>query len=191
MQDYVIHRSTRRCRVSHRPLRPGETFYSVVEAKGASTVRYDIAAENWSGPPEHSIAWWRSVRPQTPLTGPTATPDETLRQRLAELCDDPTQAVLAYLLAMLLLRRRVLELLPEDETWGQTACEEAANGQPVRLRCGEDQSEYAVELPAMEIGAAEYQQYQQALQQLLVMEAAGDDGEAAEPEEGDDRAEAA
>ncbi len=36
MQDFTVHRCSRRCQKSDRPLEPGERFYSVVSRKGAN-----------------------------------------------------------------------------------------------------------------------------------------------------------
>lgn len=116
MQDYTIGRSTRRCRHSGRPLAPGEKFYSILESKGDKVVRFEIAAANWSEPPPDAIAWWAGeVPPAAPAVRRPATKAE-LRSHLATLSEDPASAPLAYLLAMLLVRRRVLEIVSDEET---------------------------------------------------------------------------
>lgn len=118
MQDFSIGRSTRRCRHSGRPLSPGEKFYSVIEAKGDKVVRFEIAAAHWTEPPTDAIAWWAGeIPPAAPAVRRPATKAE-LRAHLASLSEDPASAPLAYLLAMLLVRRRVLEIVNDDENSG-------------------------------------------------------------------------
>ncbi len=117
MNDFVIGRCSRRCRVSDRPLEPGERFYSVAVAKGGEVMRYDISESNWTGPPTEALGWWRGTMAPPKPRRIIATPNSQLVEILGQLCNDPNQRPLAYLLGVLLVRRKVLHPeLSEEQT---------------------------------------------------------------------------
>ena len=107
-QDYSISKCSRKCAIGERELNPGELFYSVLEAEGEKISRKDIAAENWNGPSDSMIGWWRSEMPQAGPKKLRLAPNGVLLDTLAELIEKPGQEKLAYVLALLLVRRRVL-----------------------------------------------------------------------------------
>lgn len=121
LQDFSISRCSRRCHVGQRTLVPGEAFYSVVTAEGDNLSRIDIAAENWTGPPPQSVGWWRSQMPPEGSRKLRPAPDTVLLETLCQLVERPECESLAYLLALLLVRRRVLT---EDESLGCQATDE-------------------------------------------------------------------
>lgn len=121
LQDFSISRCSRRCHVGQRPLEPGEAFYSVILADGESLNRADIAVQNWTGPPPHSVGWWRSQMPPAGQRKLRPAPDSVLLETLSQLVERPESEPLAYLLALLLVRRRVLT---EDENFGCQATDE-------------------------------------------------------------------
>jgi hypothetical protein len=109
LQDYAIGRSTRRCRLSDRPLVPGERYYSVIVPNGAEVARYEIAESAWQGPPPEAIGWWRGIVAPLQVKKLVPTPVEELLDALSQLCEDPSQPQLAHLLGVMLLRRRILQ----------------------------------------------------------------------------------
>ncbi len=110
------------CMIGQRPLEAGEAFYSVIIAdKGEQLTRADIAAENWSGPPPHTVGWWRSSMPSVGARKLRPAPDDVLLETLSQLVERPDNEALAYLLALLLVRRRVLT---EDESLGSQVTDE-------------------------------------------------------------------
>ncbi len=115
MNDYVIGRCSRRCRVSDRPLEPGERFFSVAVAAGGEIVRFDIAESSWTGAPPNAVGWWRGKMASTKLKQVVPTPNAQLVEILGQLCDDPRRHAVAHLLGVLLVRRRVLYEEPDDE----------------------------------------------------------------------------
>ena len=117
MQDYTVQRCTRRCQKSDRPLEPGERFYSVVVAHGTELLRFDCSEKEWDGPPDGAIGWWRGRMPATGNVTRTPTPTGMLLETLSQLCECPEEASLAYLLGILLVRRRVL-IEAEDASAG-------------------------------------------------------------------------
>lgn len=113
MQDYSIQRCTRRCHKTDRPLEPGESFYSVVVSKGSELLRFDYAEIAWDGPPDGAIGWWRGKMPQPSVHSRKPVPDSVLLETLSDLCEQPEESSLAYLLGVLLVRRKVLTQIEE------------------------------------------------------------------------------
>jgi hypothetical protein len=108
--DYEIGPCTRRCAATGRALAPGESYYSALSLEGGTTVRRDFAAEAWLAPPPEAIAWW-----QTRATGDANAegrrpPNEALLDLLSALADEPAEGEFRYVLALLLLRRRLVKL---------------------------------------------------------------------------------
>lgn len=108
MQEYSIHRSQRRCQQTDRAFVPGESYYSVVLARGSELIRMDLARDVWNGPPEGTVGWWLSRMPTKAPGKPTPAPAAVLIQTLETLLEDPSKQQLAYLLALILVRRRIL-----------------------------------------------------------------------------------
>ena len=108
MQDYSISKCTRKCAVSGRGLEPGESYVSVILADGENVVRQDIASSEWKGPSENAIGWWESCMPANSTRKLKPAPNGVLMDTLSQLIESPGQEPLAYLLALLLMRRRVL-----------------------------------------------------------------------------------
>ncbi len=115
MEAYHVPRCSRRCWATGRTLQPGEGYYSVLLWEGGELVRRDYSVEAWHGPPEEAIGWWRGEVPSGPPKPDVATPEQLLAW-LEQLLQQPEQADLCYVLALLLVRRRVLRL--ERETTG-------------------------------------------------------------------------
>ena len=86
--DYEIHRSTRHCAKTGRELKPGETFYSVLNAAGAELVREDFSAEAWEGPPEGAIGWWKSHVPSPDARKLHWAPNDVMLDLFEQLADD-------------------------------------------------------------------------------------------------------
>ena len=109
MQDYSISKCTRRCAISGRALEPNESYFSVIVATGDDVSRMDIAAQAWTGPAADAIGWWRSKMPAAAAKRLRPAPAGVLLDTLSELLQRPGKDALAYLLALLLVRRRVLQ----------------------------------------------------------------------------------
>lgn len=106
--DYELERCSRHCVSSGRELTPGEAFYSVLVAEGAELHRYDYSAEAWRGPPENAIGWWRSQIPGRNAKRKHWAPNDVMLEVFDELADQPDKQDVRYVLALLLVRRRVL-----------------------------------------------------------------------------------
>jgi len=162
MNDYVIGRCSRRCRVSDRPLKPGERFYSVAVATGGEIIRFDIAESSWTGAPPDAVGWWRGSMAPTKPKRIVPTPNSQLVEKLGQLCDDPKQYPVAHMLGVLLVRRKVLHEEPDEElTAGET---------PSQQRLVHPTTEQTFFVPVVEPDATSVKEVQVALQALLYTE---------------------
>ena len=114
MQDYAIHRSSRKCHKDHRPFETSERYYSVVLQKGGELVRQDYGDGHWIGPPEGAVGWWVSQMPAKKTGKLTSAPTHVLLDTLERLCESPDDTELAFVLALLLVRRRALSDLDSE-----------------------------------------------------------------------------
>ncbi|MFO0939134.1 MAG: hypothetical protein U0930_00050 [Pirellulales bacterium] len=108
LQDYPTTKSSRRCSLTGAEFAPGESYISVLIPEGDEITRMDISAKQWAQPPENAIGWWKCRMPDAQRRGSRPAPNSVLLDMLAELLQRPDKAQLAYLLAVLLVRRRVL-----------------------------------------------------------------------------------
>lgn len=109
MIDFEVQRCTRHCAVTGRELKPGEVFYSVLIPDQEGWRRMDYSLEAWHGPPDECIAWWRTQLPTASQKRQWA-PGEVMIRWFEELADRPDQADVRYVLALLMVRRRILRL---------------------------------------------------------------------------------
>jgi hypothetical protein len=108
--DFEVQRSTRRCAATQRALEPGEECYSVLEVAGADVIRKDFGVDAWAGPPDGAFGWWRGRVPDVVAKKIKLAPNEILLQLFDQLAEQPDQADLRYVLALLLIRRRVMRI---------------------------------------------------------------------------------
>jgi len=108
--DYEVQRSTRRCAATGQEFAPGESFYSVLVAEGAELRRLDYAAGAWPGPPAEAIAWWKSQVPDRNASRMHWAPNDVMLHFFDELAEQPDRQDMRYVLALLLVRRRVMRL---------------------------------------------------------------------------------
>ncbi len=106
--DYEIQRCTRRCAATEREFSAGEEFFSVLIAEGAELRRLDYCADAWEGPPENATGWWRSRMPSATQKRMHWAPNEVMLHFFEELEDQPDRLDMRFVLALLLVRRRVL-----------------------------------------------------------------------------------
>ncbi len=110
MIDYEVQRCTRHCAVSQRELQPGETFYSTLTAEGAEVVRRDYSDEHWQGPPAGVLGWWKSRMPERDARKLHFAPNDVMLELLESFESQPEMQDMRYVLALLLIRRRVVRL---------------------------------------------------------------------------------
>lgn len=134
MFDFEIARFTRHCHATGRELAAGESFYSVLVTEGAEVIRRDFAAAAWPGPPEKSLGWWKSQVPQPHANKVNLAPSEVMLQYFQELEGRPDKEDERYVLALLMIRRRVLrqERTEQDDLGREVAV----------LYCSRNETEY-------------------------------------------------
>ena len=111
MMDYDVQRCTRRCEATNRELAEGETYYSVLVLDGADLQRHDYSTEAWQGPPaEGVVGWWKAQVPTRQAKHARMAPNEVLLELFQELQGQPAAQDMLYVLALLLVRRRVFRL---------------------------------------------------------------------------------
>jgi hypothetical protein len=135
VMDYEIQRSTRHCGKTGRELKPGEAFYSVLTAMGAGVTREDFSVEAWEGPPAEALGWWKSHVPSPDAKKMHWAPNDVMLDLFEDLAEDAKQSDLRYVLALLLIRRRVMRL--EDTEAGET-------GETMILYCPRRESEHRI-----------------------------------------------
>lgn len=159
--DYEIHRAARHCAATGRELAEGEEFYSVLVPDHGGWKRLDYAAAAWPGPPdEGALGWWKSRMPTRESKKARLAPNDVLLEYFQELVDQPAELDALYVLALLLVRRRVLRL--EDTEHDST------RGSILVLFCPRDESTYRV--AERSLGETETNEIQARLSQLLYAE---------------------
>ena len=158
MLDYEIQRCSRRCAATGREPKIGEVCYSVLVPEGATVARHDYSAEAWHGPPDNAIGWWK-----TTIVDPSAgrlhwAPSDVMLNYFERLADDAPAEDARYVLALLLVRRRVLRVERREADASGRDC--------LVLYCSRNEAEYRVPevLPTPERAAAIEQQLAELLQ---------------------------
>jgi hypothetical protein len=152
MTDYEIGRCTRRCFITGRELGEGEVCYSALMPDGTGVVRRDYASDAWEGPPEGAIGWWKTVVVDPAAGRATWAPQDVMLNFFERLLDEPASEDARYVLALLLVQRRILRVEEEEK--------DAAGRGTLRLHCSRNQREYRVAevMPTRERSAAIQQQ---------------------------------
>ena len=115
MLDFDVQRFTRRCAQTERELQPGDVFYSVLVAEGASVVRRDYWADVWEGPPSGAIGVWKSQVPDVHSKKMHWAPNDVILHYFEQLASEPEKADMRYVLALLMIRRRIVRLEDTEE----------------------------------------------------------------------------
>lgn len=163
MQDYSIAKSSRKCSVSGQVLEPGQSYISAITSQGEEVKRIDIAASEWKEPGENIIGWWRCRMPDAKSAKLKPAPNGVLLDTLAELLEKPGKESLAYVLAVLLVRRRVL-----SEEQSLELDEDLEDATSWTLVCSADDRQWNV--PLMDPSPEEILRLQEELNGLLFTE---------------------
>jgi hypothetical protein len=164
--DFEVQRCTRCCAATERALEPGDECYSVLEIVGAEVVRKDFSAEAWKGAPDTAFGWWKSRVPEPTAKKIKLAPNDVLLELFDQLADKPEQQDLRYVLALLLIRRRVLRVDVTSVSPGEndTATDHAAETMTLYCPKRDTTCEVAVAMPNSE----RIDEIQQQLSELLV-----------------------
>ncbi|MGI9467574.1 MAG: hypothetical protein ACR2OA_10675 [Rubripirellula sp.] len=173
--EYKVSRCTRQCHHLKRPLREGEWYYSVVLESGDDFVRQDYAAESWSEPPDGAVGWWKCRMPTSDEKKMVLAPIEVLTDLLRQMGNQPEKAKSRYLLALMLMRKRVIRPVETDEAQVDLMQVEV-------IATGAE-----IDIPVCVINRGESEQLREELDQLLYceaeeMEVGGQQDEASEVE---------
>jgi hypothetical protein len=153
--EYEIHACTRRCAVTGRDLAPGEAYYSALLPDGLSWRRADYSIEAWQGPPAEALGWWKSQRPDERRRH--WAPNDILLDFFDQLEGRPDTQDTRYVLALFLVRRRVMRL-EDTET-------DPAGGECLVLACPRRDTTHRV--PVVAPDEARANQIQEELARLL------------------------
>ncbi len=160
--DFDVQRCSRRCAITGRELAPGETYYSALVPSWATVEWHDYSSEAWPGPPAEALGWWKSQVPTVETKKTQWAPNDVMLELFDEMADSQDRADVRYVLALLLIRRRVLRLeeTQRDEHERET----------LLVYCPRRETDYKVLVVMPEGDRAA--QIQQTLAQLLFRDAA-------------------
>lgn len=154
--EFEVARASRSCAATGRELRDGERFFSALVPAGAQLERRDYSPEGWTGPPAEALAWWQATMPSRSARRARLAPNDVLLELFEELAARPEVQDQRYVLALLLVRRRVLRLEENIAAGGQDVC---------RLFCPRNEQTY--EVPVAVPDAERAQEIQDELARLL------------------------
>ena len=165
--DFEVQRSSRRCAATDLPLEPGDVCYSVLEIRGAEVVRKDYSSTSWTEPPNEAFAWWRTTIPEPAARKIKLAPNDALLELFDHLADDPVHLDMRYVLALLLVRRRVFRLeAPGDALAVETSEKHRPPQEMMYVYCSKRETAYEV-LASMPDNAR-IDEIQQRLSDLLI-----------------------
>lgn len=136
--DLKVQRPRGVCARTGRTLSAGEPMVSALVRDSGTLERIDCLAEAWEGPPAGTLAWWRSVYAPAAAAGPTLAPADVLLDVFEELEARPDEVALRYLIALQLVRRKVLRIVE------QAAETPADHDETLVVACRKRRSEYRV-----------------------------------------------
>ncbi|QDT13130.1 hypothetical protein [Planctomycetes bacterium K23_9] len=160
--EYKVGRCSRQCFAQQRPLREGEVYYSVIIEADEDFERRDYSAEAWQGPPEEAVGHWKCRMPKSAERKLVLAPKEVLIDLLRQMEDFPEKAKPRYLLALTMLRKRILRPAPDGEG-------AKVNDGMLRVQFVEDSS--ILEIPSCAIGRSETDELLGQLNELLYCDA--------------------
>ncbi len=157
MMEFEIQKCARRCARSERELRPGDLVYSALVSEASTIERRDFAEEAWDGPPENAVGWWQARIPTPEQNRVQWAPHEVMLHYFVELEAAADQQDLRYVLALLMVRRRILRLEGSES--------EGEQGEQLVLYCPGNETEYRI--PVVTPEGPRVQEIQQELARLL------------------------
>jgi len=114
VMEYEIARSAKSCTATGREFVPGETFFSALIALGAELKRCDYSTAAWQGPPPGTVGWWKSQMSDQSVRRSHWAPNDVLLSFFDDLAEQPDKQDMRYVLALLLVRRRVMRMEEEQ-----------------------------------------------------------------------------
>jgi hypothetical protein len=111
--EYEIARTSGRCAVTDRVLQEGEPYYTALFETADTLERRDFSVEAWQAPPQGCFCFWKTRMPvRDRKRQPIVINQEVLTQIFLQLEETESQMKqrFRFILALLLLRKRVLKL---------------------------------------------------------------------------------
>lgn len=143
--ELKLHRPHAACEQTGRPFTAGDLLVSALVRSEGRLDRRDYAATAWEGAPDNTLAWWRSTFPAATATGSTLAPADVLLDVLEELTGRESDAALRYLVALELVRRRVVRFVERHDSARGDRPEAAGSTQPdLVVACRKRDREYRV-----------------------------------------------
>ncbi|NIL98634.1 MAG: hypothetical protein GTO53_11915 [Planctomycetales bacterium] len=160
--EFEVQRCTRQCAATGQEFEAEQEFFSVLLVEEAQVVRKDYSTAAWQGPPPDALGWWKSRMPARHAHRLHWAPNDIMLEYFEELQDQPDKQDVRYVLALLMIRRRVLRLEEQEQT--------AEGGQKLTLYCPRREKSY--ELGVVEPDRQRQQEIQEELAALLFADAA-------------------
>jgi hypothetical protein len=161
MLDFEVQRCTRHCAETGREFVPGETYFSALIEQGGDVVRRDYSVEAWRTPPAGALGWWKSQMPEPHARKLHWAPNDVMLHYFEQLDGVADKQDVRYILALLMIRRRVLRL-EQTET-------DAQGGEVLALYCPRNENEYRAAVAAP--GDRRVHEIQEELARLLQTDA--------------------
>ena len=133
----------------------------MLELRGADVVRSDFCLTSWQGPPANAVGWWKSRMPHHHDTRARWAPNDVMLHLLEELGQDEDQRDMRYVLALLLIRRKVVKLQSSDT--------DELGRERMRVYCRKTETMY--EIPVLTPSVERSEEIQQELSRLLFADA--------------------
>lgn len=111
MTDFEVSRPAGQCSATGRTFVEGESFYSALFAVGESFERKDYCEDQWAGPPEGALCFFKTRMPRKEEPKRTFVDDDLLINFFTRLADsdDASKLRFRFVLSLILLRKRLLK----------------------------------------------------------------------------------
>lgn len=126
MTEYEIGKSAGLCSACQQPLAPQSDFYSAVFERANGFERRDFCSACWAGPPSDSFCHFKARAPTREARPRVFIDDNALVEfflRLGAHTDDPTKCDFRFVLALILMRKRILKYERTTRREGQETWE--------------------------------------------------------------------
>lgn len=145
-QQWDVETATGRCSVTGREFTEGDEFYTVLCEDGESFRRQDVSVDQWKGPPEGAFCHFKTRVPVKEKPKQLLVNNHLLFvffERLAHETE-PTRVHFRFVLALLLMRKRILRYdgtINEggQEVWELTVPRDKSKHHVVNPRLSDDQ----------------------------------------------------
>ena len=122
MLHFEFKKSSRKCYASEREFKPGDGFYSaLLECEDGQSERRDFSIDQWDGPPDDCIGWWKSSVPELGKGKVYWAPKRVLIAYFEHLQTSEQTADLAFVTGLLLMQKKMLTQL--DSEFGESTLE--------------------------------------------------------------------